>query len=150
MNDGAKEVKIPAVGMIIAAVLNLCLGALTLISGLMRLIGAMGKEDRIRDDAERIGYYFGTAIGYGSGLLSVVFAPIIIYGALRMMSGKNRGLAKAAAILSLLPVTCCSFPLGMLFGIWTLFVLRDEDVIAYFNGEQQPQHFMPPQPPNWQ
>jgi hypothetical protein len=66
-----------------------------------------------------------------------------------MMKGQSRGLAMTAAVLSLLPITCCSFPLGMIFGIWALVVLMNSEVKAYFAGENISQ-FNSPQPPNWQ
>ena len=136
--------------MIVMAALDLALGALSVISGLMRLAGVLGKEPRITDDAEKLGYFIGTGLGYTCGVLSLIFAPIIIFRAIKMMKGRSRGLAMTAAVLSALPVTCCSVPLGMIFGIWALMVLMNPEVKAYFAGDHS-QSADPPQPPqNWQ
>jgi hypothetical protein len=79
----------------------------------------------------------------------VILAPIIIFGAIKMMKGQNRTLAMAAAVLSIVPITCCAFPLGMIFGIWALVVMMNPEVKAYFAGGAG--GFNPPQPPqNWQ
>ena len=117
-------------------------------------LNPIGSVDRawmceVAQAAEQLGYYVGTGVGYGIGVLSLILAPIIIFGAIRMMKGQSRGLGVTAAVLSLLPITCCSFPLGMIFGIWALVVLRNAEVQAYFSGENVSQ-FNSPQPPNWQ
>jgi hypothetical protein len=145
MNEILGRLKVPAIGLLITGVLSGALGFLTIISGLLRLAGALGKEQPIRDDAERLGYYFGTGLGYGIGVLSLLLAPVIIVGAVKMMKGQSRGLAMAAALFSLVPITCCSVPLGTIFGIWALVVLMNPDVKAYFAGE-----YRPSAPQNWQ
>jgi heme A synthase len=63
MNNVLQRLKIPAIGLIVVAGLDLLIGILTVISGLARLAGVMGKEPRIRDDAERLGYLLGTGVG---------------------------------------------------------------------------------------
>jgi hypothetical protein len=149
MNETLNKLKGPAIGLIVTGALNGAIGLLTILSGLLRLSGIMGKEARIHDEAEKLGYMVGTGLGYGVGFLSLLFAPVIVLGAVKMMRGQSRGLAMTAAVLSLVPITCCSFPLGMIFGIWALVVLRSADIAAYFSGENISQ-FNPPQPPNWQ
>ncbi|HEV7645683.1 MAG TPA: hypothetical protein VGO50_17220 [Pyrinomonadaceae bacterium] len=150
MNDVLKRLKAPAIGLLVTAILDLAIGALTILSGLARLAGVLGKEPRIRDDAEKLGYFIGTGLGYGGGILSVILAPIIIYGAVKMMKGQSRGLSMTAAVLSIIPITCCSFPLGMIFGIWALVVLRNPEVKAYFESGYNPSANPPNPPQNWQ
>jgi len=87
---------------------------------------------------------FGT---YGMAFLSLVLAPLVIYGAVQMMGGRKYGLSKAAAIVSILPLTSCCFLVGIPIGIWALVVLGKPDVKAFFKGEQNPGIFNPPQPP---
>ena len=149
MDDILKRLKTPAVGLIIIGAFDFVLGAFSIISGLLRLAGVLGAEPRIAGDAEKMGYMIGTGLGYTCGFLSLVFGPIIIFGAIRMMKGKGRGLAMTAAVLAILPVTCCSLPLGMIFGIWALVVLRKPEVAAYFAGEygDLSTPFQPPPPP---
>jgi len=80
-------------------------------------------------------------------LLALIAAPIIIYGAIQMMKGRKLGLAKASAILAIIPFTSCCFLIGVPIGIWALTVLSKPDVKAFFRGENAPPNFYPPQPP---
>lgn len=112
------------------------------MSGLVRLL--KGSDVPIADDAERLGYIIFNIAAYGAGVLSIFIGPIIIVGAVRMMKGKNYGLARWAAVLSLLPISCCFFPLGMIFGIWSLAMLRNAEVKAFFESEYDQYFTRPP------
>ncbi len=154
ISDALKRLKAPAIGLLVTGALSMAMGAMTIVSGLLRLAGLMGKGPRIKDDAEQLGYFIGMGVSYGAGIFSMIAAPFIIFGAARMMKGQNRGLSMTAAILSILPITCCSFPLGVIFGIWALVVLMNPEVKDYFAGASN-QSFSPPPPPpqppqNWQ
>ncbi len=148
MNDILSRLKAPGIGLIITGALNGLIGLLTVLSGLARLAGLGGKESAIRDDAEKLGYFVGTGLSYGVGVLSLLLAPLIILGGIKLMKGKNRGLVMAAAIFAILPVTSCCFIVGAVFGIWALVVLMNPDVKAYFAGEHNQPFNSPPQ--NWQ
>jgi len=148
-NDVTNKIKTPAIGLIVAGALNGLLGALTLLSGLLRLTGISGRETLPANDAERYGFYVGTIITYGIGLLSLLVAPIIIYGAIQMMRGRKYGLARASAILAIVPVTSCCFLISIPVGIWALIVLSKPDVKTFFqNGGASGRQFQPPPPPN--
>jgi len=145
INDALQKVKFPAIGLLIGAILNFLLGILVTLSGLLRLIGLIGDTTLPTNQAERIGYLTSTVISYGLGVLSVIIAPLVFWGALKMLEGKKYGLAKTAAVLSVVPFSCC-FPLSIIFGIWALVILSKPDVKAIFEGRIVPQYF-PPQPP---
>lgn len=147
INDVLSQVRFPAIGLIVVGVINGLAGVLTLLSGLMRLAGVMA-EKAPTDEAERLGYYVGTGFGYGLGFFSLVLAPVIIYGAVKMLGGEKIGLAKTAAILAVVPLSSCCFVLGIPFGIWALVVLRKPEVKAAFENRTSGQ-FYPPQPPQW-
>ena len=151
-NDILQKLKFPAIGLIVAAVLDLLVGFLTLASGLLRLTGIGGRETLPVNEAEKAGFIAGTVFGYGVGFLSLVFAPVIFYGALKMMKGEKPGAAKTAAIFAVVPLSCC-FPLSAIFGVWALIVLSKPEVKAFFRGEFPPHDYpndFPPQPPqNW-
>lgn len=148
--DILQKLKGPAIGLILAGSLNGAISLLTLISGLMRLSGMAGDETVPTDKAERFGYYVGTFGSYSIALLSLVVAPLVIYGAVQMMNGKKYGLAKASAILSIIPLTSCCFIVGIPIGIWALVVLVKPEIKAFFRGEMPAGNFFPPQPPqNW-
>ena len=150
MNDILGKLKGPGIGLIVTGAINAIIGLLILLSGLMRLAGVTSvKEPRLSSDAEKVGYFIGTGSSYAIALLSLILAPVIIFGAIKLMKGQSKGLAKTAAILAILPFTSCCFIVGAIFGIWALVVLANPDVKAFFAGDYN--RFNPPQPPqNWQ
>jgi hypothetical protein len=42
----------------------------------------------------------------------------------------------AAAILAILPVTSCCFIVSIIFGVWTLVLLRNPEVKLYFQSDK--------------
>ena len=124
--------KAPAIALIVAGALNAVIGLLTVLSGLLRLSGINGRETLPTNEAERFGFYVGTFIAYGGGVLGLLAAPVIIYGAIQMLKGNKYGLAKTAAILAIVPLTSCCFLLGIPVGIWALIVLAKPEVKAIF------------------
>lgn len=146
-DDVLQKLKGPAIALIVAGTLNGVLSLLTLASGLFRLTGIMGEEKLPTDEAERFGYYVGTFGSYGISSFSLIVMPLVIYGAVQMLNGKNYGLAKTAAILAIIPLTSCCFPVGMPIGIWALVVLGKPEIKALFRGEAPAGNFYPPQPP---
>ena len=149
-NDILSKLKTPAVGLIVVGAANAVIGVLSLLSGLVRLAGIGGRGSvPSRGGAENLGFYVGTLMGYGISLLALIAAPVIIYGAIQMMRGRKLELAKASAILAIVPFTSCCFLIGIPVGIWALTVLSKPDVTAFFRGENLPPNFNPPQPPNF-
>jgi hypothetical protein len=76
---------------------------------------------------------------FASGGLGVAVASVailahafVIVGALKMRNLQSYGLAMAAAIVSMIPCSCCCFVPSMAFGIWALVVLLDKNVEAAF------------------
>lgn len=150
MNDGLQKLRAPAIGLIIAGSLNGITGLLALLGGLFRLSGVGGKETLPTEQAEKMGFMVGTVGTYIFALLSLMLAPVIIYGAVQMMQGRKPGLAKISSIMAMLPVTACCFLIGIPIGIWCLIVLAKPEVKAVFAGEVAGVHIYPPQPPrNW-
>jgi hypothetical protein len=148
--DNRQKLRAPAIGLIIAGSLNGVTGLLALLSGLFRLTGIAGKETLPSDQAEKMGFMIGTIGSYIVSLLSLVLAPVIIYGAVQMMQGKKPGLAKIAATLAIVPVTSCCFLIGIPIGMWSLVVLAQPEVKAIFSGEAPDSIDRPPPPPrNW-
>lgn len=149
MNDTLNKLKAPAIGLIVAGVLNAVSGLYLLASTLIQF--SAGVLDRnFSQDSERIGFYIGFWGTAALGILGFLVAPIIIYGAIQMMRGRSFGLSRTAAILAVIPLTSCCFVIGIPFGIWALVVLSQPDVKALFRGEVNQQQFYPPQPPqNW-
>ena len=148
-NDVLQQLRIPAIGLIIVGSLNGLIGILTLISGILRLAGYDNNDQIPTAESERLGYFIGTGITYGIGFFSLILAPLIIYGGVKMLSGNKIELAKTAAILAILPLSSCCFIFGIPFGIWALVILRKPEVKNFFEHGMNNQ-FYPPQPPqNW-
>lgn len=131
-NEALQKVRPPAIALIIVGAMNGGLGLMTLASGLLRLAGAIDAGPAPMDEAQRVGYLVGTFAGYGVGFMSLILAPVIIFGAIKMMKGEKLGLARAAAVLAILPLTSCCFLVGIPLGIWSLIVLSKPDVKALF------------------
>ena len=127
----------PAIGLIVTGGLNAIVGALVVLSGLARLAGNTPHEN-LANDAERAGYLVGSFVGYGAGFASLVVAPVVIAGGIAMLQGKRFGLARAAAILAMIPVTSCFCIVGIPIGIWVLRMLRKPEVEAYFRRHTTP------------
>ncbi|MEK7723908.1 MAG: hypothetical protein AAB336_06135 [Acidobacteriota bacterium] len=145
-SDVLQKLKIPSIGLLISGVFSGFIGLIALISGIVRFSGIGGKEILPTDQAERFGYLLGTFGIYGIAVISLILSPLMVFGAIRMMKGRNRGLAITSAILSILPLTSCCFFIGAIFGVWSLVVLMQADVKSFFqNGGEQTLY--PPQPP---
>ncbi|HQU86938.1 MAG TPA: hypothetical protein PKY59_27640, partial [Pyrinomonadaceae bacterium] len=82
-NDVLGQLKFPSIGLIILGSINGLSGLVTLLSGVLRLTGFTG--DKLpTDQAERLGFFIGTGFFYGVGFFSLILAPIIIFGAMKM------------------------------------------------------------------
>lgn len=149
MNEILAKLKTPAIGLLITGIINIFLGLYFIVSaGLQIMWGALNRN--FSSEAEQMGFYAGFFGSTVLGVLSLLVAPVIIFGALQMMKGKKYGLSKTAAILTIVPFTSCCFLIGAPFGIWALIVLSKPDVKAVFNGEISREQFNPPKPPqNW-
>lgn len=150
MNDVLSKLKAPAIGLIVTAILNGLLGGVSLLSGLLRFSGIIGQEKLPANAAEKTGYLIGTFGGYGVGVLSLIFAPVIFYGGFKMLKGESRGVAICASVLAILPLTSCCFAVGAVFGVWAIVVLMQTDVKSFYQNGGNQTNLYPPQPPqNW-
>jgi hypothetical protein len=128
------DLKFPAIGLIVAGCANAVFAALLLLSGLLRIVGDSSSVT-IDSDAQRAGYIAGTVVGYGAGLVSLLLSPVVIAGGVAMFRGRNVGLVRSAAWLSLIPLTSCCCVLGIPIGIWVLQILKRPDVVEHFQRQ---------------
>lgn len=129
-------------------VLGAVSGVLALLYALFWLFStAMGHEElRYRDDAEQAGYIVGWMSGFVAALLCLVTSPIILYAGIQMSKFRSYGLAKAGAVLSIIPCTTFCCIAGIPIGIWSIVVLGKPEVKTLFDRPQYPQPPYP-QPP---
>jgi hypothetical protein len=130
------RVQIPAIGMIVAAGLDVAFAMVMLV---VNLVGIS-----MFHMPEAIGGRWGSEVtedillgGFGVMLcvVGIIIDAVIIIGANKMRKLDSYGFAVAAAILSVIP--CLSSPcfiLGLPFGIWALVVLMDQRVRDAFWG----------------
>jgi len=145
--DHLERLRAPGTALIIAASLNGIIGLLALLGGLVRLSGLSGSEQLPANEAERIGYVSSTVITYCVSLLSLLLAPLIIYGAIQMMHGKKYKMARVAAIMAINPFTSCCFLVSIPMGIWAMILLGKPEIKAVFSGRTSDRSILPPQPP---
>ncbi|MFG1924849.1 hypothetical protein [Cryptosporangium sp. NPDC048952] len=120
-----------AIALIVVAALDLILGFVACCGRVARL-GQSNSTD-LSSDAEAAGYLTYT-------LLAVVSLPVgalILAAGIMLLRGRGRTLGQAGAIAAMVPVTCC-FLAGIPVGIWTLIVLKREDVKAVLDGRGGP------------
>ena len=134
-NDVLSKVRTPAIGLLVTGCLNGGIALLTLLSGLLRLTGLTGNEVLPTDQSERIGFFVGTVVSYCIALISLLLAPVIIYGAVQMMNGRKMGLAKIASVLAIVPLTSCCCIAGIPIGIWCLITLSRPEVKELFQRQ---------------
>ncbi|MSU27767.1 MAG: DUF4339 domain-containing protein [Pedosphaera sp.] len=123
------RVKGPAIFMIVNA-------ALTIVGSLVQLlinlgvfsIGALGDLSK-NDQAQMVLQGAGGVIG---AVVSVIFAIVVLVGALKMKGLTSYGFAMTAAIMGILCTNVCCCPVGLGAGIWALVVLNDPKVKAAF------------------
>lgn len=124
-NETLQKLKIPAIGLVAVGILNILAGLYFLFTLIVVFYSGLSYQNFT---TEQEIFYFNLGL-YGIiilGILSLLFAPLIIFGALKLMRGEKTGAAKRAAVLAMIPVTSFFFPVGILFGIWALLVLGKE------------------------
>ncbi len=147
MNTIEEQLKPPAIGLIVTGALNGAFGLLALLSSILQMVSPNQGPKADGSEAFQAGYLVGRGLSLLAALLSVVAAPVIITGALKMMKGQNLSRVRLAAILAMIPMTSCCFLIGAPIGLWTLIVLNRPEVKAFF--ESGGDSALPPPPPTF-
>jgi hypothetical protein len=145
-NETQQTLKTPAIALLVFGILNGSTGFLALAGGVFRLLA--GGESLPVAEAERIGFIIGTIITYGVALISLLIAPLVIYGAVQMMGGKKYGISRAASIAAMIPFASCCFFVGIPVGIWCFMILRKPEVREFFESGAVGRFSTPPPPPH--
>lgn len=128
--SAADQVRGPAVGLIVTAVLGFLVQAAALV---MNVLGvSLGALQRQGTPDAWVSMFSGT-LGVVGGILGLAVSAIILYGALKMKKLENHGWAITASILALAPCIspCCL--IGLPIGIWALVVLAKPEVKSAFH-----------------
>ena len=128
MNDVRRKLQLPATGLIIVGALNAMSGVLLILGRIASLVN--GPQREITNEARRLGYLTAIIFIPLVSLISILAAPVIIYGGIQMLKARRYSIALLAATLALVPLSSiCCIP-GIPIGIWALIVLRDPEVRA--------------------
>ena len=135
------EVKAPAVGLMVAAGINIALMLVMIATILIR----MGRRSIVGAGLIDLGsqHYFSL---WNVLLVLIVGLPasvLILWGAIRMMQLRNRALSIAAAILAM--IAAPGSIIGLPMGIWALVVLCRREVTEAFRNKSDAQWTSPPQ-----
>jgi hypothetical protein len=136
MNDVRRRLQLPASGLIILGALNAMSGVVLILGRLASLVN--GPERQITNEARRLGYITASILFPLVSLISILAAPVIIYGGIQMLKARRYPIAMLAAILAVIPLSSiCCIP-GIPIGIWAVIVLRDPEVKAAFQSSPRP------------
>src|SRR4030095_15182182 len=128
MNDVRRRLQLPASGVIIVGALNAMSGVVLILGRLASMVS--GPEREITDEARRLGYLTASIFFPLVSLISILAAPVIIYGGIQMLKARRYPIEMLAAILAVITLSSiCCIP-AIPIGIWALLVLRDPEVRA--------------------
>lgn len=123
----------PAIALIVVASIAVALGVLGLIADVLFVVtGTVERLEAINDGP--ISKQTQITIRILWGILLVAASSFVLYGGIQMKGLRNYGLAKAAAIVAVIPMVgpCCL--LGIPFGIWAFITLNDPAVKNAFTS----------------
>lgn len=118
-SENIQKLKIPAIGLIAVGILNILFGLYFLFSAIFVFYTGVNYQN-FTTEQEKFIFNIGLYGIIALGVLSLLVAPVIIHGALKMMRGEK---AKMAAILAMIPLTSFSFIIAIPFSIWTLLAM---------------------------
>ena len=129
------EVKAPALALMVVATVSIVVVSLGLVMDIFLLMyGAMESLDA--DDRIPIPRTTTIIVRMAWGLLLAAVSAFVLFGAIKMKDRSNLRLARASAMLALVPCVGPCFVLGIPFGIWALLVLSKPNVKASFRDSQ--------------
>lgn len=127
----ADKVKVPAIGLIISAVISLlmALWGLATISStaakMEQLESQFAQNPQAQQMLQQMAHFFSGPFGVANMIFQIIIAILILIGAIKMLNLRSYEFAYAAAILAVIPciTPCCGWILGLIFGIWAMVVL---------------------------
>lgn len=124
-------VNAPAVALIVVSSIAIVLGLFGLAAdAFLVLSGMVEKLDQLKQGG--MSKYTQITVRTVWGIILVGASSFVFYGAMKMKSGHNYGLAKAASITAMIPCIGPCLLLGIPFGIWAFVVLNKPEVKQAF------------------
>jgi len=126
------KVRVPAIGLMISAVVSILFIILELFfrSMLLQIFGSSFEQQsgdpQVQQLMQQMEHATRGPVGIGSNIFQLIISILILIGAARMIKLRGYEFSFAAAIMSVIPciTSCCAWPLGLIFGIWAMSVLR--------------------------
>ncbi|MBE0539866.1 MAG: DUF4339 domain-containing protein [Verrucomicrobia bacterium] len=131
--DAGSQVNGPAIGLIVTAVIGFIATVIGTIWNMVAAGAGMGmNQPGMNPEMERFVSMFSGTMGIVSGIIGLVVAGLILFGALKMKKLESYGWAMTSSILAMIPCIspCCL--LGLPIGIWALVVLAKPEVKSSF------------------
>lgn len=138
------RVRVPAIGLIISAVISLVMSVIGLIelivssasNSIQQIDSQMAQLDnpQLQQFVDKILHFFYGPFGIINAIFQLIIATLILIGAIKMLKLQSYEFAFAAAILSVIPciTPCCGWLVALIFGIWSMTVLAKSDVKSQF------------------
>ena len=129
-----RQVKGPAIGLKVTAVIGLMLVAVGLVINILALSGVQIGLQQINDpQVQKLLNSMGGGLGIVQNVISAVAGVIVLMGAAKMQKLQNHQFALTAGIVAMLPCIspCCVF--GLPIGIWALVILNKPEVKSQFS-----------------
>ena len=128
-----RQVKGPAIALIVTAILGLMLVVVGLVINVLMLSGFQTGLQQINDpQVQKLLSAMGGGLGIVQDIISGVAGVIVLLGALKMQKLQSHQFALTAGIVAMLPCIspCCVF--GLPAGIWALVILNKPEVKSQF------------------
>ncbi len=132
--DAGSQVNGPAIGLIVTAIVGFVATVFGTIWNMVAAGAGMGmNQPGMTPEMERFFSMFSGTMGIVSGIIGLVVAGVILYGALKMKKLESYGWAMTSSIIAMIPCIspCCL--LGLPIGIWALVVLAKPEVKSSFH-----------------
>jgi hypothetical protein len=133
------EINAPSIGLMVTAGLSVILVLMSLVMNLSgatmsswnQMQSSPGMDPQMLEMIKKF-QGFSQTFGVFEGILHLLLAGFIFFGAMKMRKLENFGLCVAACIVALVPCIspCCC--LGLPIGIWALIVMNRPEVRIHF------------------
>jgi GYF domain 2 len=133
------KVRVPAIGLMISAIVGIVFLIIelffpaflmrTMLQPFVNILQQQGDNPQAQQLIQQMNSATVGPIGIGSVIFQLIIAILILIGATKMIKLRSYEFSFAAAILAVIPCcanSCCGWlPLGLIFGIWAIVVLRN-------------------------
>jgi hypothetical protein len=136
--EALRQVKGPAIGLIITAIMGLLLVTLGFAINIAALAGIqlIPQHELPDPQLQKLMNSIGGSVGLVQDVIGAAIGVVVLMGARKMLKLEAYQFAMTAAIAAMVPcVSPCCF-LGLPFGIWALVVLNKPEIKRFFSSDK--------------